>query len=133
MNLDTELPMEPMVSMIPTTPKSQIHDIDFTSSPDALTQSPNALTQSPDALTQSLCRTKKPLKRRAIDSSIFSTNFTPSSHINMLKDNIASSFTQQNSDQLLQQARILLKLAFQKTKAANQPKLVTSINAIDEV
>jgi len=140
MDLDTELPMEPMVSMIPTTPKSQIHDIDFTSSPDALTQSPDALTQSPDALTQSpdaltqsLCCTKKPLKRRAIDSPIFSTNFTPSSHINMLKDNIASSFTQQNSDQLLQQARTLLKLAFQKTKAANQPKLVTSINAIDEV
>ncbi len=51
MDLDMESPakpMKPMVLTTPTTPKSQIHDFHFTS--------------SPDALTQSVCRTKKPLK-----------------------------------------------------------------------
>ena len=119
MDLDTETPAKPMKTMVPTTPttpKSQIHDFHFTS--------------SPDALTQSVCRTKKPLKRRAIASPIFSTNSTPSIHINMFDDNTT---TPTSCDQLLQQARKFLKLAYLQTKTTNQPKLATSINAIDEV
>jgi len=104
----------------PTTPKSQIHDFNFTS--------------SPDALSQTAILIKKPLKRRAIASPIFSTNFTPSIHINTLENNTASpSISSLSSNQLLQQARNLLKLVYQQIKPANQPKLAISINAIDEV
>jgi len=48
-------------------------------------------------------------------------------------NNITSSFTQQNSDQLLQQARNLLKLVFQQIKVANQLQIAININAINEV
>ncbi len=102
------------------TPKSQIHDFNFIS--------------SPDALSQTAILIKKPLKRRAIASSIFSTNSIPSIHINTLENNTASPFISSlSSNQLLQQARNLLKLAYQQIKPANQPKLAISINAIDEV
>ncbi len=120
MDLDTESPvkpMEPMVLTTLTTSKSQIHDFYFTS--------------SPDTLTQSVCHTKKSLKKRAIASSIFSINFTPSIHINMFNDNTTSTST--SCDQLLQQARKFLKLAYLQTKTTNQPKLATSIKAIDKV
>ncbi len=100
-----------------TTLKSQIHDFHFTS--------------SSDALTQSVCHIKKPLKKRAIVSPIFSTNSTPSIHINIFNDNITSTSTL--CDQLLQQARKFLKLVYLQIKTTNQPKLVISINAIDEI
>jgi len=92
MNLNPDHTIEPI------TLKSQIHDFNFTS--------------SPDALLQTAIFIKKPLKRRAIASPIFSTNFTPSIHINMLDNDTAfTSFTPHSRNQLLQQARNLLKLA----------------------
>ncbi len=54
-----------------------------------------------------------------MNSSIFSTNFIFSIHINLLDNNITSLITQQNSKQLLQQAKNLLKLVFQQIKVAN--------------
>jgi len=68
-----------------------------------------------------------------MNSFIFSINSISSIHINLLDKNITSLVTQQNSDQLLQQARILLKLVFQQIKVASQSKLAISINAIDEI
>ena len=68
-----------------------------------------------------------------MNSFIFSINSISSIHINLLDNNITSLVTQQNSDQLLQQARILLKLVFQQIKVASQSKLAISINAIDEI
>ncbi len=106
--------------MKPITLKSQIHDFNFIS--------------LPDVLSQTAILIKKPLKRRAIISPIFSTNSTPSIHINTLKNNTASPFSSLlSSNQLLQQVRNLLKLVYQQIKPANQPKLAISINAIDKV
>ena len=68
-----------------------------------------------------------------MNSSIFSTNFIFSIHINLLNNNITSSVTQQNSDQLLQQVRNLLKLVFQQIKVVNQSKLIININVIDKI
>ncbi len=68
-----------------------------------------------------------------MNSSIFSTNSIFNIHINLLDNNITSSVTQQNSNQLLQQAKKNLKLVFQQIKVANQSKLAININAIDEI
>ncbi len=112
--------MKFMILTILITSKSQIHNFHFMS--------------LPDKLTQSVCHIKKSLKRRAIVNFIFSINSISSIHINMLNNNnITSSFTQQNSDQLLQQARNLLKLVFQQIKVANQLQIAININAINEV
>ncbi len=118
MNLNMNFLMKFMILMILITSKSQVYDF----------------ISLPDALTQSVHQTIKSSKKwKTMNSSIFSTNFIFSIHINLLNNNITSSVTQQNSDQLLQQVRNLLKLVFQQIKVVNQSKLAININAIDEI
>ena len=110
--------MKFMILTVLITSKSQVYDF----------------ISLPDALTQSVHQTIKSLKKqKAMNSSIFSTNSIFSIHINLLNNNITSSVTQQNSNQLLQQVRNLLKLAFQQIKVANQSKLAIKINAINKI
>jgi len=109
--------MKPMVLTTLTTSKNQLHGFHFTS--------------SPDTLIQSVCCIKKPLKRRAVASFIFSTNSTSSIYINMFDDNTTSIST--SCDQLLQQTRKFLKLVYLQIKTTNQSKLIININAIDKV